>query len=299
MFPEDIPNGLPPIRGIEHQIDFIPVPMLLVPKKDGTWRMCVDCRAVNKITVKSSKMAHFIPCHNTDDVTNIVDMFFKEVVCLHGVPRTIVSDCDVKFLSFFWKTLWGKLGTKLLFSTTYHPQTNGQTEVVNRMLSTLSRSIIQKTLKNWEECLLHVEFAYNQSVHLATNCSPFQVVYSFNPLTPLDLLPLPIDERASLDGKKKAGVVKQLHERVRQNIERRTKQYANQANKGRKKVVLEPGDWVWVHMRKERFPAQRHSKLQPRGDDLRTNPFEERRNDGNQDDPTCTTSRVHYTFQEV
>ncbi|GKV50463.1 hypothetical protein SLEP1_g57164 [Rubroshorea leprosula] len=52
LFPEDIPNGLPPIRGIEHQIDFIPVPVLLVPKKDGTWHMCVDCRTVNKITVK-------------------------------------------------------------------------------------------------------------------------------------------------------------------------------------------------------------------------------------------------------
>ncbi|GKV05941.1 hypothetical protein SLEP1_g17889 [Rubroshorea leprosula] len=94
--------------------------------------------------------------------------------------------------------------------------------------------------------------------------------------------------------------------------ERRTEQYANQANKGCKKVVFEPGDWVWVHMRKERFPAQRYSNLQPRGDgpfqviarindnayklelpgdDLRTNPFEERGNDGNQDDPTCITSR--------
>ncbi|GKV51258.1 hypothetical protein SLEP1_g57926 [Rubroshorea leprosula] len=148
-------------------------------------------------------------------------------------------------------------------------------------------------------------------IHSATNCSPFEVVYGFNPLTPLDLLPLPIDEQASLDGKKKAEEVRQLHERVRQNIERRTEQYAKQANKGCKKVVFEPGDWVWVHMRKERFPAQRRSKLQPRGnvpfqviamindnayklelpgDDLRKNPFEERGNDGNQDDSISTTS---------
>ena len=57
-----------------------------------------------------------------------------------------------------------------------------------------------------------------------------------------------------------------MHERVRQHIERRTEQYRMQANKGRKKVVFEPGDWVWIHMRKERFPSKRRSKLHPRGD---------------------------------
>ncbi|XP_038979001.1 LOW QUALITY PROTEIN: uncharacterized protein LOC120109324 [Phoenix dactylifera] len=213
-----------------------------------------------------SKMAHLIPCHKTDDANHIADLFFKEIVRLHGVPRSIVSDRDAKFLSYFWKTLWGKLGTKLMFSTTCHPQTDGQIEVVNRTLSTLLRAIIQKNLKNWEECLPHVEFAYNRSVHSATNFSPFEIVYGFNPLTPMDLSPLPIDERASLDGKRKAETMKQLHEKVRQNIEKRTEQYATQANKGRKKVIFEPGDWVWVHMRKERFPAKRRSKLHPRGD---------------------------------
>ncbi|KAK8669782.1 hypothetical protein V6N13_104551 [Hibiscus sabdariffa] len=219
------------------------------------------------IVDRFSKMAHFIPCNKTDDASNIANLFFREVVRLHGMPRTIVSDRDAKFLSHFWRTLWNKLGTKLLFSTTCHPQTDGQTEVVNRVLSTLLRAIIQKNMRTWEECLPHVEFAYNRTVHSATKHSPFEIVYGFNPLTPLDLIPLPSDQFMHVDAKKKSEFVRNLHRQVKENIERRTEQYANKANKGRKQVIFELGDWVWLHMRKERFPTQRRSKLLPRGDD--------------------------------
>ena len=139
-----------------------------------------------------SKMAHFITCDKTNDASKTADLFFKEVVRLHGVPRTIVSDRDTKFLSHFWRTLWKKLGTKLLFSATCHPQTDGQTEVVNRTLSQLLRATVGKNLKNWLSCLPFIEFAYNHAKHSITNHSPFEVVYGFNPETPLDLSPLPL-----------------------------------------------------------------------------------------------------------
>jgi transposase InsO family protein len=118
-------------------------------------------------------MAYFIPCHKTDNAAHIADLFFHGIVHLHGVPNTIVSDHDTKFLSHFWRYLWAKLGTKLLFSTTCHPQTDGQTEVVNRTLSTMLQAILKKNLKLWEEYLPHIEFAYNRSLHSTTKMSPF------------------------------------------------------------------------------------------------------------------------------
>ena len=90
--------------------------------------------------------------------------------------------------------------------------------------------------------------------------------YGFNPLPPLDLLPLPVIEREILDGHRKAEMVKKLHEMIRQQIQKRNEHYTTKANKGRRRVVFPPREWVWVHLRKERFPSHRHSKLNPQGD---------------------------------
>ena len=111
-------------------------------------------------------MAHFIPCSRTSDAFRIARIFFDEVVHLHSLPKTIVSDQDVKFTSYFWKTLWHLMGTLLKFSIAYHPQSDGQTEAVNKSLRNLLRCLMGDSPGNWDLVLPQAEFAYNNSTGL-------------------------------------------------------------------------------------------------------------------------------------
>ena len=125
--------------------------------------------------------------------------------------------------------------------------------------------MIKKNLREWDECLPHVEFAYNRVVHSTTQFCPFEVVYGFKPVTPLDLLPLPMHARVNMEASKRADYVKKIHAKTREAIEKREKNIAAARNKSRKQVQFQPGDMVWVHLRKDRFPDLRRSKLGPRG----------------------------------
>jgi len=138
-----------------------------------------------------SKMAHFIPYHKVDDASNIAKIFLREIVRLHGLPKSIVSKRDPKFVSHCWRTLWERLGTKLNFSSSCHSQMDGQIEVVNQSLSTMLRALLKSNHRFWQDYLPHIEFAYNRVVHKTTKMSPFELMYEFNPLTPSDLVPFP------------------------------------------------------------------------------------------------------------
>jgi hypothetical protein len=153
-----------------------------------------------------------------------------------------------------------------LFSTTCHPQTDGQIEVVNRTLSTMLMAVLKKNIKMWEECLPHVEFGYNRSLHSTTKMCPFEIVYGLLPRAPIDLMPSSSYEKLNFDAKQHAELMLKMHETSKENIERMNAKYKISGDKGRKQFDSEPADLVWLHLRKERFPDLRKSKLMPRAE---------------------------------
>jgi hypothetical protein len=150
-----------------------------------------------------------------------------------------------------------------LFSSTCQPQTDGQTEVVNKTLSTILWAVLKKNLKLWEECLPHIEFSYNRSLHSTTKMCPLQIVYGFVPRAPIVFLPLPSSVQNNLDATQRAELILKLHETTKDNIECMNAKYKIAGARGRKHVVFDVGDLVWLHLCKYRFPNLHKSKLMP------------------------------------
>jgi hypothetical protein len=161
-----------------------------------------------------SKMAHFIPCSKTSNASKVSNLVFAEIVKLYGLPKTIVSDRDVRFMSYFWKTLWHLLGTKLKFSAAYHPQTDGQTEVVNRSLGNLLRCLVGENGQTWDTILPIAQFVYNNSVNRSIGMSPFEVVHGYKPRRPLDLLPMSPHARVFESAVEFASRMHDLHQEI-------------------------------------------------------------------------------------
>jgi hypothetical protein len=196
-------------------------------------------RGVDSIFVvvdRFSKMEHFIPCQKTSDATHIANLFFKEVIQLHGLSKSIVSDRDTKFIGHFWRTLWKKLGTNLAFSFSYHPQMDGQTEVVNRSLGDLLRSLVTEHHSSWDSILPQAEFAYNNLVNRSTGKSPFQVVYGIQPRGVSDLMDLEQNATSSASAEEFVEAMKELHSRVKQRLLNSSQEYKRRVDQHRRQL---------------------------------------------------------------
>jgi hypothetical protein len=133
-----------------------------------------------------TKTAHFLPVHTTHRAEKYAEIYIDQIVCLHGIPRTIVSDREAPFVACFWEQLQESLGTHVIRSSTYHPQTEGQTERVNQILEDMLRACVLHFGKNWDKCLSLVEFSYNNSYQSSLKMASFEALYGRRCRTPLN-----------------------------------------------------------------------------------------------------------------
>ncbi|KAL0537842.1 hypothetical protein IC582_026831 [Cucumis melo] len=204
-----------------------------------------------------SKYAHFLPLKHPYSAKTVADLFVKEVVRLHGFPTSIVSDRDRVFLSNFWKEIFRLAGTKLNRSSAYHPQSDGQTEVVNRGVEMYLRCLCNDKPKEWIKWIAWAEYWYNTTFQRALGMTPFQVVYGRKP-PPLLSYGTQVTSNATLD--------EQLRERdkmilsLREHLRLAQDQMKKQADKKRRDVEYEVGDRVFLKLRPYRQLSLRRKR---------------------------------------
>jgi hypothetical protein len=132
-----------------------------------------------------TKVAHFIPFKTTYKGSQLAELYMSRIVCLHGVPKKIVSDLGSLFTSSFRKSLHESMDIKLNFSLAYHPQTNGQTERTNQVMEDMLRAYALKHGGSWDKSLPYAEFSYNNSYQASLKMSPFEALYGRKCRTPL------------------------------------------------------------------------------------------------------------------
>jgi hypothetical protein len=134
-----------------------------------------------------TKRVHWRACKKTLDAAGFAQLFIDNVIRLHGVPEEVVSDRDVRFQDF-WTEVTRRMGTKLLKSTAFHPQTDGLAENSNKTITEYLKAYATHSPDNWDEMLPLAEFAYNSSVHRSTKMTPFRLDLGYDPQIPLNAL---------------------------------------------------------------------------------------------------------------
>lgn len=135
-----------------------------------------------------TRRVHFLKCKTSDTAVNVADAFFANIFKLHGLPDSIVSDRDSKFTSAFWKRLMELSGIHLKMSSSRHPQTDGASEIMNRMIENYLRCYCSYHQNDWDELLPAAEFAYNSAVTEDLGMSPFELDLGWIPKSPLDFI---------------------------------------------------------------------------------------------------------------
>eukprot|EP00253_Pinus_taeda_P002642 PITA_02642 len=212
---------------------------------------------------KLSKSSHFIPVQSTYRAAQIENIFMQNIFKLHGLPKVIISDRDVKFTSAFWRTLFEGLGTQLSFSTAYHPQTDGQTERVNQVLEDMLRTYVMQQPTRWEDYLHLVEFAYNNGYHSSLKMSPFEVLYGRKCRTPSSWGG---PEDKFLLGPEMLEEMEVMVKKVRANLKMAQDRQKNFADRKRTFKEYQVGEHVYIRVRPRKSTLQWNAcaKLAPR-----------------------------------
>jgi len=190
-----------------------------------------------------TKVAHFIPVRTTYPGAKLAELYISRIVCLHGVPKRIISDRGSQFTSRFWEQLHDSLDTKLQFSTAYHPQTDGQTERTNQVLEDMLRACAIQYGSGWDKMLPYAEFSYNNSYQASLKQSPFEALYGRKCRTPLFW---------NQTGEKQVfgpDIIKDAEEQVkivRENLRVAQSRQKSYADKRRRDLTFEVNDFVYL-----------------------------------------------------
>ena len=213
------------------------------------------------IVDKFSKYAHFVPLHHPYTAGKVAQAFLDSVFKLHGLPTHIISDRDPVFTSAFWNELFRLAKVQLCLSSAYHPQSDGQTERVNRCLETYLRCFIHSCPKLWLKWLSLAEYWYNTSQHSALGRSPFEVLYGHPPkhfgLSDAVVSSVPDVESMLAERATMVAV-------VRQHLLRAQQRMKHQADKKRSDRKFNVGDHVYLRLQpyvQSSLAPRAHNKL--------------------------------------